>query len=221
LGRLIDPRLVGELLRLLSAPERILVDLSIKIAEVWRFKEYQPHKEEALSEADREYISGVESGYRREQNGEYKDRPPAALTNSVAQDLTAQPTTQINEFEIIPNSQETRGTGQAFLQEDDDLFNPHDVDMDGAASDVSQSVHMKVEPWLAGLQDAARESEDDEQMDVDQLDDTDHRVGLAAWRRGENGDEEHGPEQLSPLERMAARKGLKFNKPPKCMFGRD
>jgi hypothetical protein len=93
--------------------------------------------------------------------------------------------------------------------------------MDGAASDVSQSVHMEVGPWFAGLQDAARESEDDEQMDIDQLNDADHGVKRGAWGRGENGDEEHGPEKLSPLERMAARKGLKFNKPPKCMFGRD
>jgi hypothetical protein len=87
----------------LSAPERILVNLSIKIAEVWRFRGYQHHKEKALSEADREYISGVESGYRKEQNGEYRDRPAAALTNSVAQDLTTQ---RINKFETIPNSQE-------------------------------------------------------------------------------------------------------------------
>lgn len=203
-------RLIGRLLSLLGAPENIMVGFSIKIAEVWGFKGCRRQKQEVLSDVDREYICGVESGYKREQKGKLRDRP-AAGTRSLAQDLA----TQVNEFEIVPDSQETQGTEQALTQDDEDLFNPHDIDMDGAGSDVSQPVHMKVGPWLAGLQDAARESEEDEQMDIDQLDDTDHGVKRGAWGRGENGDEKHGPEQLSPLERMAARKGLKFNKPPK------
>lgn len=194
-GALTFQRLIGRLLGLLNAPESIVIDVSIKIAKVWRFKGCRRQKRAFPNDADQEYLSGVTLGYE-----------------DTRRDLQATTT------KMVSNSQDT----QQVLAQDDgiDGFNPFDADLDGAASDVSQSANMKVEPWLASLQDAAKEGQEDE-MDIDRLDETDQGVGRRAWGTEGRGNGQQGPEQSSPLERMAARKGLKFHKPSKWLSGRD